>query len=499
MSVSHLSAARGIWRARREQTGGDKAYALYVFLLLAVIVIVPIVSALWVVASSPTGLTVLSSADASAAVSLTVAALWGGALLAGRKRGPALLPPFLLHALNASSIRRALTLRRPVLRSAAVIIAAHAAGAVLVGMALRGDGHIQLWYMGVFAAAASAAGVVTTALWLVGQVFPRAAFPIALTVLLLAGISSSMPQMFAFTPWGFVGATYPLGESDVFSLAGVTVLATVSIVMTPVLLGRLTGTQLMTQATQWERATAFSFSFDFRAATSVYEAEPQLGRSIRAITPSRHRWITFFLRDAAGQARTPGRSLGAIIATAAAGALIALSFMPGSPSALLTGIAGVMLYSATGPLTKGLQHAASVAGDYPLYGIGDRHLVLLHALFPLIVLLAVITMSATVTAFAIGAPLGTALAGVSAVGILALVLRLGSALKGPLPPSLLTPVSTPAGDLGIIMQIGWAFSDPLIAALGALSITMLPITPIQLMTLSVCVGVVVLVRWTKRR
>ncbi|SJN12059.1 hypothetical protein FM113_13760 [Leucobacter sp. 7(1)] len=176
-----------------------------------------------------------------------------------------------------------------------------------------------------------------------------------------------------------------------------------------------------------------------------------------------------------------------------------LSLLSGTPAALLAGTAGIVIYGAAGPLTKGLQHAASVAGDYPLYGISDRHLVILHALFPLIALLAVLSASATVTAFASGVPLGVALTGVGALGVLALALRMGSALKGPLPPSLLTPVNTPAGDLSIVMQIGWALSDPLIAILGALTITMLPITPIPVVMLAIWVGGLVLVRWKKRR
>ncbi|SJN12061.1 putative integral membrane transport protein [Leucobacter sp. 7(1)] len=282
MSTPRLSAAWVIWGARREHSGGDKAYAFYAFLLVTVIAIVPIVRALWVFASSPNGLAVLASADASAAVSMIIAALWGGALMAGRKRGPALLPPFLLHALTASSIRRALTLRRPVLRSATIIVAACAAGAVLVGMALLSESHAQLWRVMVFVVAAVATGIVTATLWLVGQVFPRAALPSALTALVLAAISPSVPEVLAFTPWGWVGATYPLAGLGVLSLTGTTVLATASIFMIPALLDRLTGIQLSKQATQWERATAFSFSFDFRAATAVYEAEPHSGATSAA-------------------------------------------------------------------------------------------------------------------------------------------------------------------------------------------------------------------------
>ena len=173
--------------------------------------------------------------------------------------------------------------------------------------------------------------------------------------------------------------------------------------------------------------------------------------------------------------------------------------MPDAPAALLAGTAGIVIYSATGPLTKGLQHAASVAGDYPLYGISDRRLVLLHSLFPLTVVLTVLPIAASITAPIVGTGLGLALTGACAVGILALALRLGNALKGPIPPSLLTPVNTPAGDLSIVMQLGWALSDPLTAILSALTITMLPITPIPLAILTISVGALVFARWRKRR
>jgi len=312
-------------------------------------------------------------------------------------------------------------------------------------------------------------------------------------------MSLSMPPLLAFTPWGWAGATYPPAGSGVLPLVALSALAAASIIMTPVMLDRLTGMRLVAQAVQWERATAFSFSFDFGAATSVYEAAPRLGRHIRAVRARRHRWIVFFIRDVVGQARTPGRTLGAIVATAIAGFLITLSFAPGTPSALLAVAAGIAIYGASGPLTKGLQHAASIAGDYPLYGISDRRLVALHALFPFTAMLTVLPMSAIATALATRTALGLALTGACAVGILTLALRFGSALKGPLPPSLLTPVNTPAGDISIVMQVGWALSDPLLAILGTLSITMLAVTPVPFVLLAAWTTVLILVRWTKRR
>lgn len=257
--------------------------------------------------------------------------------------------------------------------------------------------------------------------------------------------------------------------------------------------------QLSTQAVQWERATAFSYSFDFRSAYSVYEAKPHLGRTIRAVSLSKHRWVTFFLRDAVGQVRTPGRLFGALAATVIAGSLITLSLLPGLPSALLAGIAGVVIYHATGPLTKGLQHAASVAGDYPLYGISDRHLVLLHTLLPSTVLFVFLSVSATIASLVSGVHPAVALPGVSAAGVLALALRTSSALKEPLSPSLLMPINTPLGNLSAIMRLGWAFSELLLATLGTLAIALLLTTPIPLTILMSVAVILTLVRWQKRR
>ncbi|MHA3684525.1 hypothetical protein ACXR2W_09745 [Leucobacter sp. HY1908] len=385
------------------------------------------------------------------------------------------------------------------LHSATVFAGACAAAAGLVGMALMGDGHAQSEHVIVFVASAISTGVVTAMLWLVGQVYPQAALAVSLIVLVLSGVSLARAEVLAFTPWGWVGATYPFTGSSALSPLGTGALAAASIVMAPALLGRLTQMQLSTQAAQWERATAFSFSLDFDSAAALYEPKPRLGRDIRFITPSRRLWATFLLRDLVGQARTPGRLLGGITGTAASGVLMTLSLLPGTPSALLAGAAGIVIYGAAGPLAKGLQHAASVAGDYPLYGVSDRRLLLLHTLFPLVALLTTLITFATVTACINGVPLAVALPGVSTIGVLALALRLSNALKGPLPPSLLTPVNTPVGDFSIVMQIGWAISEPLIAILGALTVTLLLLTPIPLAMLALGVGALLVIRWQKRR
>ncbi|MGB4777306.1 hypothetical protein [Microbacterium sp.] len=498
MRAGQLSAARAIWGARRAPTGGG-AYALYAFVLAAVFFVVPVVHALWVVITTPDGIATLTSVDAPGILSFGVAVLWSGGLLVGRKRGPALLPPFLLYALTGSEIRRSVALRRPLLRSAAVIVTVLVASATLVGTVLISHGQTRILDAAAFVVAVGAAGIVATLSWLTGQVFPRASLPLGLAIIVVAGLSLSSPQLSTFVPWGWVGATYPTSGSPGFPLVSLVILAASFSAATPLLLNSLTGVQLSIQAADWERATAFSLSFDFRAASAVYGGEPRWGRGIRAVRPGRYRWATFLVRDLIGQVRMPVHALAAITASATAGVAITISFLPGMPSALLAGAAGVLAYAAGGPLTRGLRHAANVAGDYPLYGISDRHLVALHTLFPLATLIVILSLAAASAALASDTTLGIALAGAWAIGILTLALRLSDALKGPLPPSLLAPLSTPAGDLSVVMRIGWAVSEAVVAILGAVAAGMLPDSPVPLILVSALVGLQVLVRWRKRR
>lgn len=499
MSTQQLSAALGIWRGRKQRTGRDMAYVFYAFVLITIIVVAPVVRLLWLLATSPSGITLLTSTAAPGVISLITAGLWAGALLLGRSLGPTLMPPFLLHALTESSIRRSAVLRGPLIRAGLLVVAAFAGSAVFVGVALIAFAGAQLLEMAGFVIAAVAAGVITTVAWLTGQTFPRTAIIIALGILAFAALGLLLPQTTAFLPWGWVGGSFPLTGSVALPLVGITVFAVLLAVATPLLLRLLTGMQLSNQALKWERATMFSFTLEFGAATAVYETQPRFGRNLRAVRVQRQRAFTFILRDVIGQLRTPARSLCAVAATAAAGIVVVLSFLPGAPIMLLAGVAGVVVYVASGPLAQGLRHAANVAGDYPLYGISDRTLVLFHTLFPLVTVTAVLSTTAVATAFLTGAPLGIALGGAWAIGLLTLAVRLSSALKGPLPPSLLSPINTPAGDLSILMQLGWALSELPLAVLGGITVALLPNTPIPLLLLFAWVVALLVSRWRKRR
>jgi hypothetical protein len=96
-------------------------------------------------------------------------------------------------------------------------------------------------------------------------------------------------------------------------------------------------------------------------------------------------------------------------------------------------------------------------------------------------------------------PVGSAVVSAGALGILALALRLCGALKGPLPPGLLAPVSTPAGDLSAVGPLLWALGEVGLAISGALAVAVLPTTPLPFVVIFVGTATLLAVRWRRRR
>lgn len=498
MSSPQLAAARALWRGRRKRSRAERAIAVYASFLVAVVVFVPLVRAAWVALASPGGVAMLTAAGAPAVTSFVIAALWAAALLAGRSCGPALMAPFPLHALANSGIRRSLALRRPVIRAGATITTTLACAAALLAAVLIGADEARMPNVMAFVCVVIAVGAITTSVWLVGQVFPRAAIPLASAVMGLAALSLFLPDLLAFVPWGWVGATYPLGEPGEVPLIGVAAFAALLAAATPPLLNLLTGTQLHVQAHNFERALAFSVAFEFGAAAALYRNGPQFGRHLRAVHARMPRVLTFLIRDAIGQLRTPGRFLAAVGVTASAGALVSLSLSPGTPT-VSAAFAGILTHLASASLARSLQHAAHAVSDYPLYGVNDRAMVLLHALFPLVVTTGALSAGATITALTIGVPLGITLATAIALAVIALACRLSGELKGPLPPILLTPIETPVGDASVLVRVVWALGDVALVIMGGLALALLPQTPIPLLLLATWVGLLIGIRWSKRR
>lgn len=486
-----------IWRARRVRTLGDRGFLVYMAFMVALVTVVPVARAVWLSASSAEGVALFASPAAPGVTVFIVAGLWAGGLLLGRDRGPALLPPFLNYALAASDLPRSDTFRGPLLRAGALVTALTMIVAGLVAGSLTSHGLVSPLSVVAFTVVGVMVGVITTVAWLAGQAFPRAAVPVALSALVAGAISALVPATQPFTPWGWVGVAYP-GNGSPHVLAALFAVTAAFIASVPVLMNRLGLIELSTQAARWDAATVHAAGMDFSTAAALYQVRPHLGRRIRAVRPMHRLSRTFLIRDAVGAARTPGRFIVAVLALAGAGVLITFAFAPTTPGWLLGAAAGLVVFAGLGPLTDGIRHAANVASDFPLYGISDERLLANHLLFPLAVVLLVLLAAVIVCAVVTGVGAAAPVLGSLTLGVLALISRVGNALKGPLPPALLTPIPTPMGDLGAAIRMTWAVDGLLIAASAGAAAALVLQAPILLIGVTASLIGVVVSRWCRR-
>lgn len=495
---TRTGAAIGIWRARHVRTAGDRGYLVYLVLVVALVTVAPVARAVWVSATSTEGIALLVSPAAPGVAVLIVAALWAGGLLVGRDRGPALHPPFLTHAFAASDLPRSETFRGPLVRAGALVTAMTTIIAGLVGGSLASHGLSDLLGVAVFTWAGLMVGVISTVGWLAGQVFPRSAAPVALGVFVLGIVAAAFPFLHPFTPWGWVGLVYP-GIGAPHAAAALTALTAISVAAVPVLMNRLGLSALEAQAARWDSATAHATGLDLRSAAALYQRRPHVGRKARAVRTSGRLVWTFLIRDAIGAVRTPGRLIVGVTVLVVGATLFTLAFVPGTPGWLLGAVAGLVVFAGLGPFTDGIRHAAYVAGDLPLYGISDLHLLVAHALFPLAIVVLVLLATVVVCSILAGAPPAAPLTGALVLGPAALVARVGTGLKGPLPPALLTPIPTPMGDLGAAVRMAWALEAVLLAAAAGAAAAMVFEAPVVLVAVTAALLGVGFSRWRHRR
>lgn len=84
------------------------------------------------------------------------------------------------------------------------------------------------------------------------------------------------------------------------------------------------------------------------------------------------------------------------------------------------------------------------------------------------------------------------------LGMLALIARVSNALKGPLPPALLTPIPTPMGDVGAAIRMTWALDALLLAALARASAALAFQAPALLIGVTATLLGVGINRWRHR-
>lgn len=495
--TDRASAALDVWRARNVRTGGDRAYLAYLVLMVALVTVAPVARAVWLSVSSAAGAALFASPASPSVTSAVVAGLWASALLLGRDRGPALLPPFPTHALATSDMSRAVAFRGSVLRAGLVMTSLTTISAGLVGISLASGRLTDVLGAVMFIAAGFMVGVVATVAWIVGQAFPRVAVNLGLSILGMGMFTATFPAVQPFTPWGWPGLAYP-GVGSPAAVVALTALTAALVAAVPALMNRLGLADLMAQAMRWESATTHAAGMDLAGAATVYQARRRLGRNLRAVRASQPLPIVFLIRDAMGAVRTPGRLIVGVLALGVAGTLITFAFTPGAPGWVLGAAAGVVLYAGLSPLSDGIRHAASVAGDLPLYGISDEHLLAGHTIFPLAVTALVLLVVVLVWCAAAGLGLAAPVLSSLALGILALADRISSALKGPLPTALLAPIPTPVGDLGAAVRVTWAFDGVLAAALIGAATALMFQFPVLFLGVAVTLVAVGAYRWRHR-
>lgn len=472
-NAERLRTVRTVYRRRGGgRTGGDITYAIYMGVLLLGAVAFPWIRAVALAMAQPAVLQALAAPAAGQVVGAVAGVLLAGLTAAGAMRGPALLSPFFTVALAGNDLPRSSTLLRPFLTAAAALTAVLTGAAMLAGAVLVTTGTAGLWSCVAFVAAVACLGVIGSAAWLAGQVLgPRHSGRLPTLLLAVVALTWCVPALAATTPWGWVGLLWAVGGTTAgfWGLACLLAVAAAAAWSVPVLLDSLTGHALMEQSQRWEAAGTFAMIGDASGALGSFRAQPRWGRTWWAVS---HRSVAvrFFVRDLIGSLRTPYRFLSGTGFLMLGSLVVALApGMSGVPAWLPGSVGAGLCYLALGVFGDGFRHAAQAAATAPLYGCSNGTLYALHSLLPFVVALAC-GVAGIGFAAAGGLPFSVVAA---AVPVCLVAIRAYDSAKGPLPPSLLTPMPTQFGDMSSIAILTWQ-ADALLISLavgaGALSL-----------------------------
>lgn len=494
MTVSARPVLR-LWFAERSRSSGERAYLVYLTAMVGLVVGVPFVRAVTLgVATIPA-----FSADRQVlAVLLVCTGLWLAALAAGRERGPALYPPALTHVLAVGPVPRIGAFGRPVARAIAVL--AVAAGAVTgVSVASRvAAGSVSVEAAVRFIGAGVAAGVIAGVLWLAGQAAARFVSATSAGVIVVLGVGAvTWPEAFGWSPGALVAAVYPVSGVDRPALLVVVALAAVSLIAVPWLLRGLRYADLVEQAERWDAAQGLALSADLGAIGDRYRARPSWGRRWTAVRPSGSVTAMLVRRDAIATFRTPLRALVGLIALTAAGALTTWAVTIPQTVWVAAGPAGLLAYAGAGALTDGVRHVAAVVRSAPLYGIGDRSLMIARLWAPLVLGTVAVLVGVAIVAES-GTWMRPALSAVLLAWV-AVLARSADALKGPMPVSLLSPMPTPMGDFSALNRAIWVFDAALVMVAAGLACAFFWTAPWVAALVGVVLAGVLATRWSTRR
>ena len=496
-----LRAVSVVYRGRATARPRDAPYALYVAALLLVVVGVPLVRGVVLALARPEVVEALRAPGGARAAGLVAGLLPAALAVLGQVRGPALLAPFFVTALAGNDLPRHRTLRGPFLVASSwltlgVLVAAALLAVPLAlapgtlggtpvpeGSPLPGSGSPADVLPVLLAALAT--GAVSAVSWLAGERAGRGAawaLPAALgagaILPAIPGLSRSVVSW--VLPAGWFAHAWPSVAPSAGSAVGPTVLggepwwgagllvllACALGVAVPRLLDELRGGVLLDQARRWSSVTLAV------GAGDLSEAGERLGllpagfarrwRAVRAL-PTVARW---FWADLIGALRTPGRLvLGSLVVAASGGALAVVLDLPGSVRWWCGGLVAVVCCTALGPWSDGLRHTAEAAAAPPLYGCSTTRLFWLRSLLPAGAALVLAVVGVLLSGHASPGAFTAA----PVLALLLVLVRVHRSARGGLPPSALTPVPTPAGDLAGVLVLAWNVDWALLAGLSGMA------------------------------
>ncbi|MGY5763947.1 hypothetical protein ACXET9_01940 [Brachybacterium sp. DNPG3] len=490
-----FTAARAIWDERdgARTAALDSAYDLYVAVMVLLVGVAPLIRGAALALARPAPLAALLSPAAATTGLALVCAAGAVLVLLGARRGPALLPPFLVVTLASGPAPRRLALRRPFLRSVLLLAGLVLVIALPIGSALALSGAATAGQVVLAGVGALGLGALLAQCWLAGELLEpgaRTAVAGALTLLaVLLGLIGPFGSMIGGAFGGGPGSR--LGSALTGALAGPTVpilvlvlgaLATAAGIRA---LDRARGSVLRAQSQRWDRTTAIARSADLAGAVGEMRDLPGRGRTLRALGGGPLAWV-YLRRDAIAWLRTPQRALlGAVLvlagslivglatgggAWAGTGAAAGVATGVGAGSGTGSGLGGVvalllggtaLLWWGTGAFVDGIRHAIHTLGAPVLFGQSAGRQALLHSLAPTL-LLGLLTATTIVVAGM--APLAPLLVPILVVG------RIRDAAKGPMPLALMTPMPTVQGDFSALMILGWQADALLITLVAALAV-----------------------------
>lgn len=470
-----------LWRAPRARTVADRAYLVYMGILLALVTIAPLARGMWMLVTDPVVTAWLLPEVASAEAALIIAAVWVAALVTGRFRGPVVFAPFLAFAFSASPIPRRHAYARPFWRAAITMTLIGTLVAALVSAAWAAQGAATLMGLAGLIVAGAACGMIAAVLWLFGQCSSVRATGIV--VVLLATVGAAVAGVALLVP---VGA------------ALLATCAVVAAALVPWMLDRLHAEMVLAQSVRWEAAQLHAGVLDLSASAATYQALPRGRHRFFAIRRAGRLATRILIRDGIAATRTPAR-----LVAGAAGLLVASGLMMlalASPSILVAAIAGLVTYVAVGPLTDGLRHAADASAALPLYGVSDLALVASHVVFPLFAAMVLLVLGGAAVLLWLPAalPLAASCAASIVLALTSVGGRLMGALKPPMPVTLLVPMPTPMGDMAALARMVWAIDGVVVAGFAGVAASMILSAPWMPVVMLAGGLAIIAHRWNRR-